>query len=411
MTTQASPIAPSKRIIILDALRGFALMGIALANFPEFSLWTFLADGEQQAMPTASADHVIRWVQYWLVDGKFYTIFSILFGIGFSIIIGNAMKRGANGFRIFYRRMFLLLLIGFCHMMFLWSGDILMLYAAMGLLLPLFRNCKPKQLLGWAAFFFLLPIVISVFRTTSGMDPSSWLYDRWWNAASSQGITEENFASWLRDVQSYPQVFAFLLQGAVERMWEFVCGQRYFKVLGLFLIGYYIGRKDLFRHLEEHRAQLQKAAGWGFGLGLPLSALYAWDSMHGHPFGAAAHELLYAISVYPLGIAYMAGLCLLYLGRQRSVLWKMLSYPGRMALTCYIGQSLAGIFLFYGIGMGHGLSVGLWQTEVISIIVFATEIAVSSIWLRYFNFGPLEWVWRMLTYGKRFPLTKKHSGE
>ena len=137
---QGAPVAVRQRYIILDALRGFALLGIVLANFPEFSLWTFLSDEAQAALPTAALDRGCHWLLYLLVDGKFYTLFSLLFGMGFSIIIANAARRGADGFRIFYRRMTVLLLIGLVHLLFLWSGDILALYALMGMLLPLFRH-------------------------------------------------------------------------------------------------------------------------------------------------------------------------------------------------------------------------------------------------------------------------------
>ena len=135
------------RIVALDALRGFALLGIAMANFPEFSLWTFLDGEAQRGMASGGLDTIVRSLQYMLIDGKFYTIFSVLFGIGFYIIISHAMQRGANGFRFFLRRMLWLLAIGVAHLMLLWSGDILALYAAIGLLLPLFRNCEPKTLL------------------------------------------------------------------------------------------------------------------------------------------------------------------------------------------------------------------------------------------------------------------------
>ena len=96
-------------------------MGIALANFPEFGLWTFLSSSEQESMSTAGIDHVVRFLQYLLVDGKFYTIFSILFGIGFSLILTR------HGRSLFIRRMLILVGIGFMHLMFIWSGDILLL--------------------------------------------------------------------------------------------------------------------------------------------------------------------------------------------------------------------------------------------------------------------------------------------
>ena len=151
-----------QRIVILDALLGFALLGIILANFPEFSLWTFQSERVQQAMDTAAADSTVAWLLSLLVDGKFYLNFSVLFGIGFSIILENAVKRGANGMHIFYRRMTVLAVIGLLHMMLLWSGDILLLYALMGMLLPLFRRCSDRSLLGWAVFFLLLPVGIDL---------------------------------------------------------------------------------------------------------------------------------------------------------------------------------------------------------------------------------------------------------
>ena len=159
-TNDISPVKTSERYVILDALRGFALLGICMANFPEFSLYTFLSPEAAAAMPTAVADTITRYLLYIFVDGKFYTLFSLLFGIGFSIIIRNAERKGVNGFRIFYRRMGMLLLFGFLHLMFIWSGDILMLYALLGMLLPLSRRVSDKELLGWALFFLSLPIAV-----------------------------------------------------------------------------------------------------------------------------------------------------------------------------------------------------------------------------------------------------------
>ena len=111
MTDTISPIKPKQRYIILDTLRGLALLGICLANFPEFSLYTFLPEKMKAAMPTAEVDTIVRYLQYIFIDGKFYTIFSLLFGIGFSIILSNAEKNNRNGIKIFYRRMLVLFLI------------------------------------------------------------------------------------------------------------------------------------------------------------------------------------------------------------------------------------------------------------------------------------------------------------
>ncbi|HCC53097.1 MAG TPA: hypothetical protein DEQ30_14510, partial [Porphyromonadaceae bacterium] len=117
-----SAAGTKERYIILDFLRGIALLGICLANFPEFALYTFLPAEVTAAMPTAGVDKIVKYFQYVFIDGKFYTLFSLLFGIGFSIILSNAVKNNKSGLRIFYRRMIILLLIGLFHLLCLWAG-------------------------------------------------------------------------------------------------------------------------------------------------------------------------------------------------------------------------------------------------------------------------------------------------
>ena len=404
-----SPVKPSERYVILDALRGFALIGIILANYPEFSLYTFQSAETAASMPSAGIDRVVRFLQYFLVDGKFYTLFSLLFGIGFSIIISHAAERGDGGFRLFYRRMAVLVLIGFVHLMFIWSGDILMLYALMGMALPLFRHVSDKALLRWAAFFVLLPVFVDAATSLLGVSLSAPAVRAQWHYCRMYGITEENFGYWLRDADTYREVFQFLVQGALVRVQEFVDGNRYFKVMGLFILGFYIGRRKLYADLSSHKALLRRVATVGFAVGLPLSVVYAWSAVGGHPFGTVGHSVLYLVSVYPLGLAYMSGLCLLYLRSRNARLWRWLAAPGRMALTNYIGQSVVGMFLFYGIGLGLGASVGLATTELIALGVFALQVLFSKFWLHYCQFGPLEWVWRMLNYGRTFCLWNRQN--
>ena len=404
-----SPVKPSERYVILDALRGFALIGIILANYPEFSLYTFQSAETAASMPSAGIDRVVRFLQYFLVDGKFYTLFSLLFGIGFSIIISHAAERGDGGFRLFYRRMAVLVLIGFVHLMFIWSGDILMLYALMGMALPLFRHVSDKALLRWAAFFVLLPVFVDAATSLLGISLSAQAVRAQWHYCRMYGITEENFGYWLRDADTYREVFQFLVQGALVRVQEFVDGNRYFKVMGLFILGFYIGRRKLYADLSSHKALLRRVATVGFAVGLPLSVVYAWSAVGGHPFGTVGHSVLYLVSVYPLGLAYMSGLCLLYLRSRNARLWRWLAAPGRMALTNYIGQSVVGMFLFYGIGLGLGASVGLATTELMALGVFALQVLFSKFWLHYCQFGPLEWVWRMLNYGRTFCLWNRQN--
>lgn len=405
----AIPVRSSERYAILDVLRGLALLGIALANFPEFSLYSFLPVEATDAMPTAGIDRIVCYLQYVFIDGKFYTIFSLLFGIGFSIIIANAARKGANGFRIFYRRMFVLLLIGFLHLMFLWSGDILMLYALLGMLLPLFRNVSNRALLMWAFVLMAIPVAVDFTVELSGIYPSASVVKLQQFYCNKYGITDENFAYWLRDAEHYSETFEFLIQGALVRVQEFIDGNRYFKVAGLFLLGFCIGRNRFYVDLSDLVPQLKRIACYGFIVGLPLSFVYAWSAVNGHPWGLGMHAALYFISVFPLGFAYVAGICLCYLRRPRWRGFRFFAMPGRMALTNYIGQSVFGMLLFYGIGFGLGAGMGLVYVVLVAAGVWIVQVLFSGVWLHYCQFGPLEWIWRMFTYGKVFKLIKERN--
>ena len=335
-----------------------------------------------------------------LVDGKFYTIFSLLFGIGFALFL----MRHSRG--RFVRRMLILVLIGAVHLLFIWSGDILLLYAIGGLLLTLFIGCSDRALLWWAGALILLPVGLDALTEFGGIDFAAPFYAAWWDEATAQGITEENFATWLRDADTYPEMFAFLRQGACERIWEFVAGHRLPKVLGLFMLGYLVGKHRLYSRLTS--LPLKPLLRWCSLPALLLSALYAWSAVSGHPWGLTCHSLLYSLSVIPLAFCYVVAFCLLFAKneerRQPSAAFSLLAATGRMALTNYIGQSLIGIVLFYGLGFGLGTHFGLIHIELTALAVFLIQILVSRLWLRYFRFGPLEWLWRICTYGHYFPI-------
>ena len=384
-------MVPKKRYLVLDALRGFALLGIILANFPEFSLWTFADPASHTPL-----DRVVRSFQYFFIDGKFYTLFSILFGIGFSIQLANAGQRTGK----FYRRMTVLFVIGLLHLLFLWSGDILMLYAAMGMLLPLFRRLPTKGLLAAAGVFLVLPVISDALFPHLA-DP---LEAGYMGLSDRYGISEVGFAAWLRDIDGYGGLNRFLRLGAVERMWEFVSSHRYFKVLGLFLIGFAIGNERMFADLPAFKGLMRKVLAWGLAVGLPVSLLYTWSNMAGG--STVLRDVFYLFSVYPMGLAYAAGFCLLFERRAGAPAWRLFGATGRMACSNYLGQSVFGILLFYGIGLGWGAGVDLLTTELIALGVYVFQMIFSHFWLKRFYFGPVEWVWRMLTYRQRLPMLR-----
>ena len=402
MVNELSPV--SQRHVILDVLRGFALLGICLANFPEFALYTFQKKEVVEAMPTANIDKILQFFQYLIIDGKFYTIFSLLFGIGFSIIISHTVGRS----NIFYRRMGLLILIGLVHLMFLWSGDILVLYALIGLLLPLFRNLSNRKLILIAMVLIFFPVVMDTFRVVTNNNPD---FNAPFNKAiqyfdEKGGITDENFGVWLLEGKNYSDVLKFTLSGVFRRCIEFVEGNRVFKVLGLFLIGLYIGRNKLYANLDKNRKNLVTLRNYSFLIGFPLSCLYAWEATNQHPLGLIGHSAVYALSVVPLSLTYVSGICLWYMKNKEHAVFKVLAAPGRMALTNYIGQSAAGMIIFYGIGFALGATMGLVYVEIIALGVYFLQMLLSLVWLRYFQYGPMEWLWRMCTYGKYLNIRK-----
>ncbi|MCC8146337.1 MAG: DUF418 domain-containing protein [Bacteroidales bacterium] len=406
MTDSIIPVTPKQRHIILDTLRGFALFGICLANFSEFSLYSFLDTDTQQAMPTAAVDTVVKYLQYIFVDGKFYTIFSLLFGIGFSIILSNSKQNGRNGIKVFYRRMSILFIIGLFHLLFLWAGDILILYAFVGFFLPSFRNISDKKLIAWAVIMLLIPVAIDagveIFRwnlAAPAISATQYFHGRF-------GINDTNFPVWLAESQTYPDVLKFNLAGSFIRMQEFMEGNRAFKVLGLFLLGLYIGRKGIYAHLQENTSLLKKTIRYGFIIGFPATLLYAWSAINGRPFGLAAHSAIYAVSVVPFSFFYISAICLWYIKNKERKVFRVFAAPGRMALTNYLMQSLFGMIIFYGIGFQLGARTGLVYVELIAATVFAIQIGYSYLWLHFNRFGPFEWGWRMLTYGKWLRLVK-----
>ena len=209
---------------------------------------------------------------------------------------------------------------------------------------------------------------------------------------------------WLRHSQSYTDLRKFLVMGAFERMTEFITSDRYFKVLGLFLVGLWLGKKKIFTDIQGNRHLLWRVMKWGFDFGLPFAIVHALDSVTGYQLLPPTRSLVEALSIYPLGWAYMAAFAL-----YGSNYFSTFAYPGKMALTCYIAQSAIAIMLFYGVGLGWGMRLPLPGVILVAIGVYLFEVLCCYLWLNHFAYGPLEWIWRMLTYGKRLPLKKRDN--
>lgn len=408
--TKTLPIHPNERADILDVLRGFALLGICLANAGYFSLFIFQKPEYLATLPTAGLDHWLKHFHYAFIEGKFYSLFSLLFGIGFSIIFFQKNDGTSKGLYFFYRRLFFLMVFGLVHSFLIWDGDILLFYALSGALLPLFRNVSNKALITLSVCLVFSPLLFDIVKiiTDGKWNISQPFLTMATNFDKEIGITDKNINYWLIVNDSYKDLLKWNRSG-FWWSWQYrLDGNRVAKIFAMFLLGLWVGRTKLYVRLKEEHLLLKKVQIFCLGIGIPAGIAYAYFQAD-NKFLPAPIGLLdtisYALNVAPLSLGYAATIALFYSKRQNSFRW--LQPVGRMAFTNYIAQSIFGIGLYYGIGFGLGGNKGPAFYMPVAISFFLLQIIYSNLWMHYFNYGPLEWLWRQLTYGKRLALAKQ----
>ena len=392
-STLGAPASGEDRLRVVDALRGFALLGILLANVLYWSGWGMVTDAQRLAWGGTTGDLWQYRFHHLLVDGKFYTIFSFLFGAGFALQLERLLRRGQDGLRIYRRRVLVLLGIGTVHSFLVWDGDILMLYALLGLLLPLFHRWRPRSLVVTGlVLVFLVPAAGIALFDALGWAPHEALYRLSFRIAESMGIDTapeaalawmqgEDWRSWAAWVASGPS----FTWGLRLEVWRIP------KVLGIMLIGMAAGRGLADGSLLANRALLRRVLAIGLLIGVPCSLAYAfWRGQ-----GQADWPSL--VGTLPLAMAYAAGFALAWPHASR---WLgVFVAPGRMALTNYLAQSVLGIVLFYGIGLGWVGRLSLVQIYGYALALYALQAALSQWWLARHAQGPMEALWRRWTYG------------
>lgn len=396
----------TQRTELLDALRGFALFGVVWSNYAVFAYWIFMDPEVRSALPGAFLDAPFEAFHTILIDGKFYSIFSLLFGIGF----GFFLAKGKDGLWRFYRRMLILLVIGWLHLRYLWAGDILFLYAVLGLLLPLFRKLGDRALVLTAAALILSPILIdaAIILTNARFDPLAPVLR--FHEAREAELGSGTFPSmlavpnggWKEFMDANAHTWSFRFVHLIE-------SNRAPKVLGLFLLGLWIARRRLFADVSANSALLKRLCILGFSVGLPSSVVMWWaEGNVGHPPEPASllRAASYAFGVVPLAIAFASGFALLWRGDAWRPRLQVLAPMGRMALTNYLMQTIIALAFFTGVGMGWGTHVSAVSFEAMALAVFIVQVIWSRWWLARFQYGPFEWVWRSLTYGRMMPMRK-----
>jgi uncharacterized protein len=407
----ARPTTDSERLDILDAMRGFALGGIFLLNLAVLSGFVFMSPEAAAASPTAALDMPVAGLTIWLGYGKFYSLFSLLFGIGFSLQLASAARRGDARLRVFRRRLLALMAIGAVHLYF-WEGDILVLYAMMGFLLIPFRHVSDTALLRTAAALVFAPVALAalIVATDGALDPGAPLL-----RAGDAVLVATGFPAGttpypvLRDA-GWSEYLRFQLSGVFFRYADLLSTGRPFKVLAMFLVGLWVGRSGMLGDMTPWLPTLRRVRAWCVAIGLPAAAaqvvLMVGETPH-HPWLRVAEAGAYALGVAPLALAYAATFVILF----QSPTWRprlaRLAPAGRMALTNYLTHTVVSIAFFYGVGLGLMGRLGPVWWPLIVVAMISAQVALSRWWLARFAFGPMEWIWRQATYGVRLQLRRE----
>ena len=406
----ARPTTDSERLDILDAMRGFALGGIFLLNLMVFSGFAFMSPEAAATSPTVTLDLPVAGLTMWLGYGKFYSLFSLLFGIGFSLQLAAAARRGDARLRLFRRRLLALMAIGAVHLYF-WEGDILVLYAMIGFLLIPFRHVSDTVLLRTAAALVFAPVALAALIVATGgaLDPGAPVLRAGDAVLAATGFPAGTLPYPLLRDAGWSEYLRFQLSGVFFRYADLLSSGRPFKVLAMFLVGLWVGRSGMLGDMTPWLPTLRRIRTWCFAIGLPAAAaqvVLMVSETPTHPWLKVAEAGAYALGVAPLALAYASTFVILW----QSAVWRptlaRLAPAGRMALTNYLTHTVVSIALFYGIGFGLMGRLGPVWWPVIVVAMISAQVALSRWWLTRFAFGPMEWIWRQATYGRRLGLRR-----
>ena len=401
------------RIPVIDTVRGFALLGVCLVNYTMFAQPLFESD--LGGRPTNGAwDWWLERGMYLLAEGKFYPLFSLLFGLGLFLQSERAPADGTSVGGRFARRLTVLVGLGLVHGFLIWVGDILLTYALLGFPLLMFRRASPRWLAVWAgvAVSLLLGLAVAggVFFHHVRSDPekSAELARRMEEGKAKQAeLKAQAYAAYQGGYGEVVRFRAKEFPGQLARGLVFVGPL----IFAMFLTGLWVGRKGLLHAPEEHRAFLRRAFALCGTLGLAASVASLALHAPGRS-GPPSPKDLAAIMLHLLGGAvlaygYMCGLVLLLLRADWARRLAPLTAVGRMSLTNYLTQTLVGGLVFYGYGLGLFGRAGVGLCLAVALTLYGAQVAFSNWWMARFRMGPAEWLWRSLTLWERQPLRRR----
>jgi len=381
-------------------VRGFALFGVLLVNMFNFGAYSIIWN--------EPGDEIAFSVMRFFFETKSWRLFAFLFGFGFALQMIRATERGAKFAPVYLRRLIILLIIGAGHAM-IYSGDILMQYAELGLLLVLFRNVPPRLLL------LLSVCLLAVFpvgrAVTSLVDPAQAapIVEYSVRLAEATAEMEERRQTHLYAVGSMREVMAD--NARLENPFAGLLGsESSVAIFAMFLLGLYTGRRRIFHDVTKHMPIIRRVFWWGLPIGLvSMTAERILNATTGYAifrdqqativpqfFG----DVIFVYGSTLLALGYAAGITLLAQHDRGRQLLAPFGAAGRMALTVYLSSSIMFGTLYYGFAFGYAFQLGPAAVMGYAVVFFAFLILFAVWWTKRFRFGPMEWLWRGLTYLK-----------
>ena len=418
---QFDPVPCEKRVASIDVLRGFAVL-----NLLPIHLVSFVSNGDPWMEGGAVRLNVAASFVIEFLSGTFFSLFSMLFGAGVVLITARAESRGSGAEigDIYYRRLLWLLLFGVIHQyVILWPGDILFWYAVCGLFLFPLRRLPPALLIAGgimmlAAFIpstiseqneereLRATAVVADVRDANGQ-PLTGEQKKAQRAWANMNQVEEADEAWDRyNRLGYWEALGGDLSWSVTRQSRILYLYGVFEAGGMMLLGMAFMKLGVFSAIRSVRFYII-LLGIGYGIGLTLKIGWAYYDLafrpdRGHYYDSAAH-LVFNDAVSPaygglVALGHIAALTLILRWGRLTCFASILASVGRMALSNYVAQSLVITLLLRGYGLALYDEIQRYQMFYVVAVVWPIQLAVSSIWLKHFRFGPLEWIWRSLTY-------------
>jgi uncharacterized protein len=397
---QAGPVTQSERVVELDVLRGVALFGVLTMNFIGFAgAYVVATEAQLAALPSAAFDEVTKFLVEWLIGGKANTMFATLFGLGFYL----QMKRGQGrpGFEARYaRRLGWLLVFGVLNMALLWAWDILHLYALAGFLLLLMRNWSTRALVVFGVLAALYSFDLQRALIALAGLPSPL----------PEGLYTEAAILARQDVVrggDYPAtVLLFARWTWAEWIAGGMIGAWVLYALGRFALGAAIGRSGILDDIPGRLPLLRRIAWVTLPLGLVLAlaqVILSRNPLEWSEWTVDAGKILHPLSTLVLAAGYSSAIVIAFQGGKGKAFLDLFRPVGQMALTNYLVQGFAYAVVLFGVGPGLALAGRIGTSAIVAICIafFAAQIAFSHWWLARYRFGPMEWLWRWLTYGAR----------